>query len=269
MPSSTSTTKLSAALARAQSKFTKLGKDKTGREGNLSFKYVQLPDVLSMVRPLLNAEGIYLSQPLVRGEDGFLRQTTKVQLADEWDQSDGVPIPALTPGKEMGKTITYARRIDLMPFLGISGEDEDEDAPDLKPSSPITTFRKPINTPEQVKQVVSEKVNPEITDADLPPFGDTNREPVVKLSPEDAALIDELSSFVPLSEGRNREIQNQLKEWVKNKTFSLRSLTTYLDKEHGGKKQFDVSAQQWEQTFSKISSAVDAGSDSIKQLLKG
>jgi hypothetical protein len=292
MPSSIATAKLSAALARAQAKYTKLEKDKTGREGNLSFKYVQLPDVLAMVRPLLNAEGVYLSQPLVKGEDGFLRQTTKVQLEDEWEQSDGVPIQAMTPGKEMGKTITYARRIDLMPFLGISGEDEDEDAPDLKssPSPSKPSFGKPINTVAQVEKQTKPKStdfsygsniavsggsrpNPEITDDDLPDFGEPDVAQVNEpLDPEAAAVADHLSNFVPLTKERNDQIQNRLKDLVSSKVLDRRKLGLFLDAQHGGKKQFDVHANQWEQTIAKIEAAVSLSSEdngaAVKALLK-
>lgn len=173
MPQSESTAKLASALARAQAKFTTIKKDKTGQEGNLKFSYAALPDGLAAVRPLLNAEGIYLSQPIVEGADGILRQTTKVQLGEEWDQSTGIPLPKINPGKELGKTITYARRIDLFPFLGISGEDDDDDAPDLKPATqqqqnkPLNPYppaktttqfpNKLPNDPEAARKIAQEK----------------------------------------------------------------------------------------------------------------
>jgi hypothetical protein len=168
MAQSESTAKLASALARAQAKFTTIKKDKTGQEGNLKFSYAALPDGLAVVRPLLNAEGIYLSQPIVEGSDGVLRQTTKVQLAEEWDQSAGIPLPKISPGKELGKIITYARRIDLFPFLGISGEDDDEDAPDLKKGTtpPQSQQNKPFsaqfpnklpNDPEAARKIAQEK----------------------------------------------------------------------------------------------------------------
>lgn len=281
MASSENTAKLVAALAKAQAEYTKLGKDKTGREGNLSFKYVQLPDVLSMVRPLLNKYSVYLSQPLVKGEDGLLRQTTRVQLEDEWIQSDGVPIPALSPGKEMGKTITYARRIDLMPFLGISGEDEDEDAPDLKPGISTAykpTFGKPVNTPIQVKthtnvpnlyqEPVITNGTFEATDDDLPDFNSPLKVHENTLTPDARACAEEMENFKPLSETRNTEIQNRLRDLVAAKTVGRRDLALFLEVRHDNKKQFDVQAAQWEATLAEIEKAVSEGPTAVKKLLK-
>lgn len=224
-----------------------------------------------MVRPLLNAEGIYLSQPLVVGSDGTLRQTTRVQLEDEWDQTDGIPIPALHPGKEMGKTITYARRIDLMPFLGISGEDEDEDAPDLKPNPP---FNKTFSTPAQVNRAFK---------PNAPQFTATNRVSDVAvldstyIQPEDipgfkaqtaSQVAEEIFTFVPLTKERNDQIQARLAELVKAKTLDRRKLAELLETRHAGKRAFEVPADKWEETIGVIEKAVLEGEASIKALLK-
>lgn len=132
MPQSESVAKIIPALSKAQAKFTPIKKDKIGQEGNLKFPYSTLPEGLAAVRQYLNAEGIYLSQPVTLTDSG-LRVITKLQLGDEWLASDGFPLPNIEPGKLLGKTLTYGRRIDLFSFLSICGEDDDEDAPDLKP----------------------------------------------------------------------------------------------------------------------------------------
>ena len=233
-----------------------------------------------MARPLLNAAGIFLSQPIHRGEDGLLRLTTRLQLEEEFMQSDGIPLPASSPGKEMGKTITYARRIDLMPFLGLVGE-EDEDAPDLnKPTNSRDTSRfKPYNK-DQVQRQVGQQiqsrtsvvedprgVNPEITDDDIPSFDTPVREEV-PLSPEAKEAADHIMTFVPLTKERNEEIQNRLKELVSAKTIDRRKLSVFLESEHSGKKSIDVEATTWENTMRKIETAVASSPEAVKELMK-
>ena len=303
MPHSENTGKLSAALAKAQAKFTTIKKDRPGREGNLSFLYAGLPDALTIVRPLLNEQGIYLSQPIVEGPDGILRQTTKVQLEDEWDQSDGLPLPKLSPGKELGKIVTYARRVDLFPFLGISGE-EDDDAPDLKPAPGTVTqttvnkpsFPKQINTPKAAEKAVAKAVsdkatdfpfgknaensvvvggaapggNPEITDDDLPAsiFGDPQPTTVVPLSPDLEETAQAIDAPDTLSKVRYDFIQERLKEIATKKLggVTTKSLSSFLEARHKGKKLVYVPAVTAENTLKLVEEAVEGGPAKVKEL---
>ena len=280
MNQSESIAKLNTALAGVQAKFGKLEKDTTGQEGNLKFQYVQLPDVLNMARPLLNAAGIFLSQPIHRGEDGLLRLTTRLQLEEEFMQSDGIPLPASSPGKEMGKTITYARRIDLMPFLGLVGE-EDEDAPDLNKPPSRSPFKTEANrqVAQQIQSLRATEAQPlavaqnfrgldtRITNDDIPDFNTPVREEV-PLSPEAKEAADHIMSFVPLTKERNEEIQNRLKELVSAKTIDRRKLSVFLESEHSGKKSIDVEATTWENTMRKIETAVASSPEAVKELMK-
>lgn len=272
MIQSDSVTKLTDALAKAQAKFDKLKKDTTGQEGHLKFQYVQLPDVLNMVRPLLNAEGIYLNQPIIRDENGNLRLTTRVQLSEEFMQSDGIPLPATAPGKELGKIITYARRIDLMPFLGITGE-EDEDAPDLKPAARPGRY---VDVSDIRNRTYAPSVNDpglaKTKDDPLPSQMYDNSDSVIQrseLSDEARSIAEEMETFVPLSDERNTQIQDRLKELVSAKLMDRRKLSLYLDAQHEGKKSLEVSATQWENTMKKIEEAVTSGPEAVKKLLKG
>ena len=141
---SESIAQLVTALTKAQSEFVVVPKNKTGQEGNRKFKYADLADVMNMALPKINKYGIFLSQPLVRDEDGAsLRQTTRLQLGDEYIQSDGIKLSDDVPGKNLGIAVTYARRIDLNGTLGIA-PDEDVDAPDLTTGAPTPS---PLPTP--------------------------------------------------------------------------------------------------------------------------
>ena len=294
MPQSESIANLMTALAAAQKEFKPVQKTKTGQEGHRTFKYADLADVLNEITPKLNSQGIFLSHPLVLEPDGqHVRVTTRVDLGAEFKQSDGIRLSATEgAGKELGIQNTYARRIDNNNFFGIF-PDEDLDAPDLKPpgdqktpqksSVPYTakTAPKPpiptpktvvVNTPPQGEPVVANGTFV-ATDADLPPQM-SDEDPAPKeptLTPEDAELADSLGKppeFVALTQDRNNEIQGTLREWVKSKTIPARSVSSYLDKVHQGKKQFDVSATQWEDTFKKISDAVAAGPEAVKAFFK-
>lgn len=287
MPQSESITKLTKALASAQAEFGIIPKTKKGQEGNRSFFYADLADVLNEIRPKLNKQGIFLSHPLVLEPDGqHVRVTTRVDLEDEFMQSDGIRLSSTEgAGKGLGVENTYARRIDNNNFFGIF-PDEDLDAPDLKAApqsqAPKATPKPPQNfqkvektapkaEPKQ-EQVVTDGMFVAI-DADLPPQM-SDEDPAPKeptLTPEDAELADSLGKppeFVALTQDRNNEIQGTLREWVKSKTIPARSVSSYLDKVHQGKKQFDVSASQWEETFKKISDAVSAGPEAVKTFFK-
>ena len=294
MPQSESITKLTKALASAQAEFGIIPKTKKGQEGNRSFFYADLADVLNEIRPKLNKQGIFLSHPLVLEPDGqHVRVTTRVDLEDEFMQSDGIRLSSTEgAGKGLGVENTYARRIDNNNFFGIF-PDEDLDAPDLKPtgdqkipqksSVPYTTKtapKPPAPTPKTVVVNMPPPGEPVVTngtfvatEADLPPQM-SDEDPAPKeptLAPEDAELADSLGKppeFVALTQDRNNEIQGTLREWVKSKTIPARSVSAYLDKVHQGKKQFDVSATQWEDTFKKISDAVAAGPEAVKTFFK-
>lgn len=148
MPQSESVALLMEALAKAQKKFTTVKKTKTGREGNITFKYADLADVLNMIGPCLNDEGIFLSHPLVLDSNGtHLRITTKVWLGEQFLQSDGIKLKNTEgAGKQLGLEVTYARRVDNNAFFGIF-PDDDLDAPDLtqapttgSPNVPAKTY---------------------------------------------------------------------------------------------------------------------------------
>lgn len=110
--------------------------------------------------------------------------------------------------------------------------------------------------------------NKEITNDDLPKemYEDNKPVQVSTLTPDARATAIEMENFVPLTETRNTEIQNRLKELVATKVVGRRDLSLFLEAQHDGKKQFDVAATQWEATLAKIEAAVADGS--IKTLLK-
>ena len=61
------------ALSKARAEFPKIVKDSQGQRG----KYAKLPDVLEVVVPVLEKNGLYLEQPTV-WRDGFAMLNTRI-----------------------------------------------------------------------------------------------------------------------------------------------------------------------------------------------
>lgn len=115
------------ALAKAQSKFSTLPKDKKG----YGYKYTDIDTVISYVRPLLSENGLGFMQSLST-VDGKPAITTRVfHTSGEWIE-DTTILPDVSMAKtnaaqNMGASITYMRRYFLCAMLGITS-DEDTDA---------------------------------------------------------------------------------------------------------------------------------------------
>ena len=135
---SESFTKITAALVAAQLAFPDVpmrgqANVKTRSGSGYSYRYATLHDLLSAVRPHLNAQGIWLSQPLAFGTT--VQATTLLQhTSGEWvsvtvsapvDSEDG----RMKAVQGMASVSTYLRRYGLTALLGIAA-DEDTDAND-------------------------------------------------------------------------------------------------------------------------------------------
>jgi len=131
-------TKITAALVAAQSSFPAVpmrgqANVKTRSGSGYSYRYATLHDLLDAVRPHLNANGIWLSQPLAFGVT--VQATTLLQhTSGEWvsvtvsapvDSEDG----RMKAVQGMASVSTYLRRYGLTALLGIAA-DEDTDAND-------------------------------------------------------------------------------------------------------------------------------------------
>lgn len=131
-------TKITTALVAAQSAFPAVpmrgqANVKTRAGSGYSYRYATLHDLLDAVRPHLNANGIWLSQPLAFG--ATVQATTLLQhTSGEWvsvtvsapvDSEDG----RMKAVQGMASVSTYLRRYGLTALLGIAA-DEDTDAND-------------------------------------------------------------------------------------------------------------------------------------------
>ena len=135
MTEAATTTKLAAALARAQGELRNPVKTHTatvtrsaekGGGRSHSYDYAKLPDVLDCVRPVLSKHEIAYSQPTYM-LDGKLYLRTMLMHAGETLYGD-MPLPMGLGPQEMGSQFTYYRKYALGAIVGVAAEDDDDGA---------------------------------------------------------------------------------------------------------------------------------------------
>lgn len=128
---------LAAAMARAQTKFDAISKDKeatiqTRGGGSYSYAYADLNTCLKAVRPALNAEGIALFQPISTRIDpdglAWVVATTLLVLGEEWISNEyASPVVDVNDARACGSAGTFARRYGGLGMFGVFPEAEDDD----------------------------------------------------------------------------------------------------------------------------------------------
>jgi len=140
---SADTTKLDAALAKAQGEIEAASKDKT----NPAFKsrYADLTAVWGACRPALAKHGISVTQWPVHAEDGRLHIVTRIAHGGEWIKAHfSLPVTKQDP-QGYGSATTYAKRFCLAAALGVvADEDDDGNAASQRPAQ---TARQPESPP--------------------------------------------------------------------------------------------------------------------------
>ncbi len=117
------------ALVKAQSEFKPVAKNKINPMFN-KYKYADLESILSCVRPVLNANGLFMRQIVGNGENCITCETI-ISHVDGAELSSGILAVPVSFGKgvgaqAVGSAITYAKRYSLCAFLGIAAEDDDD-----------------------------------------------------------------------------------------------------------------------------------------------
>lgn len=119
---------LAAALAKAQSSFPAIARDKTvtvqtRTGGSYTFKYAPLDSILAAVRAPLADNGLAISQ-LLDGHD----LVTMLLHKDGATLTGRVPLPRSDGDtvQALGSAITYLRRYSLQAMLGIAAEEDDD-----------------------------------------------------------------------------------------------------------------------------------------------
>lgn len=123
------TANIYAALVAVQKKIPKIVKGNTVSFKSVKYKYADLESILSIVRPLLNDAGIFLSQDLTSEGTEVKCRTVLYSVDGSHIESGYVAVPATggnNDAQARGSAATYARRYSLCATLGISADDDDD-----------------------------------------------------------------------------------------------------------------------------------------------
>ena len=125
------------AMANIQSEIHDADKDISG----YGYKYANLSQVLSIIRPLSSKYGIAFSQHVTVENSNVGVETIVGHKSGEWMSSElSMPVvqgKGMNVAQSVGMATTYARRYALTAIYGITQQDEDSAGDDLKKSSSI------------------------------------------------------------------------------------------------------------------------------------
>lgn len=129
------------ALVAALAQLSNPVKDAKADTGRFSYTYATLPAILDLVRPILAAHGLAVTQDVAIA-DGALMVTTTLRHVSG-DRVDFGPIVgrAGADWQALGSAITYARRYALTAALGIAADDDD----DAQATKPVTRSSTPTD----------------------------------------------------------------------------------------------------------------------------
>jgi hypothetical protein len=128
------------------------GKTKAGADFEYSYKYADITDVLSAVRPHFARHGLTILQP-TRIDGGSLQVATRI-VHDTTGQFEESLYPVAAIGADhqaLGSALTYARRYALCSMIGLA-PDEDADGQHAASSGPAGGERRPQRDPQPRQQ---------------------------------------------------------------------------------------------------------------------
>jgi hypothetical protein len=97
---------------------------KTG--ASYGYRYADLADALSMVRPILAKHGLVVMQNASNPDpDSVAIMTMLLHTSGEWMMFSPLVLPHGRTAQETGSAITYGRRYSLLAVLGLAAEDDD------------------------------------------------------------------------------------------------------------------------------------------------
>jgi hypothetical protein len=131
--------KLNKALARFQAEVNNpnknceaevRGQTRDGKAYNYKFKYSDLAECFSTIRPIAGKHGIGFTQVIAR--DGpTLILVTRIFYEEQFIESEVPLVMGIADVQKWGASISFIKRYTLLAMLGIAGEDDpDGDAVD-------------------------------------------------------------------------------------------------------------------------------------------
>lgn len=130
-------TELMKALAAFQDECPVLYKDSTAGSGKFSYKYVELPNIITQINPILRKHGLVFYQShqstVVNGTlwVGVSTTLTHIESGDSIHShisSEVVDLNGMNDYQSLGSLSTYLRRYDLSTLLGLVTEKDDDAA---------------------------------------------------------------------------------------------------------------------------------------------
>lgn len=164
---------LAAALAKAQAKFPTIPKDKVATiispKGSYRYKYADLADVLSAIRPALTDNGLAVVQTVEILEKGYRLDTQLLHASGQFLGSS-VLLDRWPDPKQYGIEMSYMRRYQLCALVGVASDDDtDSDGLDAKsakkPAKPEAPERTGLD--EGLAQQLAEQMKSSETADDL------------------------------------------------------------------------------------------------------
>lgn len=122
-------TKLYEALAKAQGNFIPIPKQSSGQIGKRDFKYAGYATIMRCVRPALKEQGIVVLQPL--HSSGTECVTTTILAGHGASITSSFAFERHKDPQEFGRHHTYYRRYQLQAMLGLEGDKDADDLPDV------------------------------------------------------------------------------------------------------------------------------------------
>src|SRR4030095_11367941 len=158
-------TKLYEELAKAQAEFLAVPRQSAGQVGLQKFKYAGYATIMRCVRPALSKYGITILQPLhwrddkaitttiLAGHGASVSSSFAFEAEFKRKQKDGTIV---NDPQEFGRAHTYYRRYQLQSMLGIEGDKDADDLPDVNEEREQAQFVEPPKEPEKTAPKASE-----------------------------------------------------------------------------------------------------------------
>ena len=125
MNTSTSITKLSIALVKAQGELNAVSKD--GKNPHFKSTYATLQNIVESTRDVLHRHGLAVVQTFSQTDGTYIDLTTTlVHESGEWISGTITMRPTKPDPQGLGSAATYARRYAYAAILGIVTDDDDD-----------------------------------------------------------------------------------------------------------------------------------------------
>lgn len=160
---------ISAALAKAQSSFPDIPKDKTVKVkmksgGEYSYKYAELSSIVKATRSPLSVNELSFAQGIVKDGDLPVCITRLLHSSGEWFETSYPVLYSEDDMQGLAGGFTFARRYGLSALLGVATEEDTDgnganrDKPKPKPQQPQQEAPKQQDPPPQSASAKPQKI---------------------------------------------------------------------------------------------------------------